>query len=149
MYWSQLVSVISVLKLLHAEYFLVLLLLIKHPQLAEAKQKAYDELYGRLDTKEGEKELYFLVRQRDQAGKDAQQIWVIKDRDGNVLTSEESVLTRWEECFGELMNEDNERERRVEEVETVKQEVGKISKDEVRKAMKTLKNGKAICPDEI
>ena len=55
---------------------------------------------------------------------------VIKDADGNVLTSEESVLRRWMEYFEELMNEKNERERRLEEVEIVNQEVWWIIKDE-------------------
>ncbi|KAG2468150.1 ALLC Allantoicase, partial [Polypterus senegalus] len=39
-------------------------------EVAKAKEKAYDELYERLDTKEREKDLYQLARQRDQAGKD-------------------------------------------------------------------------------
>ena len=43
------------------------------------------------------------------------------------------------------MNEDNDRERRVEGVETVKAEVRKISEDEVRKAL--TKNGKEVDPD--
>ena len=57
-----------------------------------AKQKAYEELYDRLDTKEGEKDLYRLARQRNQAGKDVQRVKLIKDRDGNIITSEEGVL---------------------------------------------------------
>ena len=40
--------------------------------LAMAKGRAYDNLYARLETKEGEKELYRLARQRDRAGKDVQ-----------------------------------------------------------------------------
>uniref|UniRef100_A0A3Q3XEX1 Uncharacterized protein n=1 Tax=Mola mola TaxID=94237 RepID=A0A3Q3XEX1_MOLML len=44
------------------------------------------------------------------------------------------------------MNEGNERERRVEEEETVEQEVGEISKDEVREALKRMKNGKLATP---
>ena len=36
---------------------------------------------------------------------------MIKDREGNVLTSEESGLRRWKEYFEELMNGGNERER--------------------------------------
>ena len=36
---------------------------------------------------------------------------MIKDADGNVLTSEESVLRRWMEYFEELMNGERERER--------------------------------------
>ncbi|KAK3558233.1 hypothetical protein QTP86_013968 [Hemibagrus guttatus] len=75
-------------------------------EVSKAKQKAYDELYTRLDTREGEKDLYRIARQRDRDGKDVQQVRVIKDRDGRVLTSEESVQRRWKEYFEELMNEE-------------------------------------------
>ncbi|KAK3570815.1 hypothetical protein QTP86_027625, partial [Hemibagrus guttatus] len=118
-------------------------------EVSKAKQKAYDELYTRLDTREGEKDLYRLARQRDRDGNDVQQVRVIKDRDGRVLTSEESVLRRWKEYFEELMNEENEREKRVEGVNSVEQKVDKIRKDEVRKALKRMKSGKAVGPDSI
>ncbi|KAK3556662.1 hypothetical protein QTP70_011926 [Hemibagrus guttatus] len=118
-------------------------------EVSKAKQKAYDELYTRLDTREGEKDLYRLARQRDRDGKDVQQVRVIKDRDGRVLTSEESVQRRWKEYFEELMNEENEREKRVEGVNSVEQKVDKIRKDEVRKALKRMKSGKPVGPDDI
>ncbi|KAK3516208.1 hypothetical protein QTP70_006358 [Hemibagrus guttatus] len=118
-------------------------------EVSKAKQKAYDELYNRLDTRDGEKDLYRLARQRDRDGKDVQQVRVIKDRDGRVLTSEESVQRRWKEYFEELMNEENEREKRVEGVNSVEQKVDKIRKDEVRKALKRMKSGKAVGPDDI
>ncbi|KAK3529771.1 hypothetical protein QTP86_003026 [Hemibagrus guttatus] len=118
-------------------------------EVSKAKQKAYDELYTRLDTREGEKDLYRLARQRDRDGKDVQQVRVIKDRDGRVLTSEQSVQRRWKEYFEELMNEENEREKRVEGVNSVEQKVDKIRKDEVRKALKRMKSGKAVGPDDI
>ncbi|KAK3542950.1 hypothetical protein QTP70_007292 [Hemibagrus guttatus] len=118
-------------------------------EVSKAKQKAYDELYTRLDTREGEKDLYRLARQRDRDGKDVQQVRVIKDRDGRVLTSEESVQRRWKEYFEELMNEENEREKRVEGVNSVEQKGDKIRKDEVRKALKRMKSGKAVGPDDI
>ncbi|KAK3548937.1 hypothetical protein QTP70_021683 [Hemibagrus guttatus] len=118
-------------------------------EVSKAKQKAYEELYTRLDTREGEKDLYRLARQRDRDGKDVQQVRVIKDRDGRVLTSEESVQRRWKEHFEELMNEENEREKRVEGVNSVEQKVDKIRKDEVRKALKRMKSGKAVGPDDI
>ncbi|KAK3536363.1 hypothetical protein QTP86_007712 [Hemibagrus guttatus] len=94
-------------------------------------------------------DLYRLARQRDRDGKDVQQVRVIKDRDGRVLTSEESVQRRWKEYFEELMNEENEREKRVEGVNSVEQKVDKIRKDEVRKALKRMKSGKAVGPDDI
>ncbi|KAK3544109.1 hypothetical protein QTP86_001805, partial [Hemibagrus guttatus] len=118
-------------------------------EVSKAKQKAYDELYTRLDTREGEKDLYRLARQRDRDGKDVQQVRFIKDRDGRVLTSEESVQRRWKEYFEELMNEENEREKRVEGVNSVEQKIDKIRKDEVRKALKRMKSGKAVGPDDI
>ena len=52
---------------------------------AMAKRRAYDNLYARLETKEGEKELYRLAGQRDRAGKDVQHMRVIKDENGNVM----------------------------------------------------------------
>ena len=100
-------------------------------EVVKAKLKPYNELYESLETK-GE-DLYHLARQRDQARKDVQQVWVIKDKDGNELTSEDSLPARWKEYFNEL-NEENERERRLDEVGIAKQEFGKISKDKVRKA---------------
>ncbi|MCJ8738183.1 hypothetical protein PDJAM_G00032490 [Pangasius djambal] len=118
-------------------------------EVSKAKQEAYDELYTRLDTREGQKDLYRLARQRDRDGKHVQQIKVIKDRDGRVLTSEESVKRTWKEYFEELMNEENEREKRVVGVTSVEQKVDKIRKDEARKALKRMKSGKAVGPDDI
>ncbi|KAI5085399.1 hypothetical protein C0J45_22987 [Silurus meridionalis] len=88
-------------------------------EVAKAKEKAYEELYERLDTKEGEKDLYRLARQRDRAGKDVLQVRAIKDGDENLLTSEESVLRGWREYFEQLMNEENQSERRLDYVEVV------------------------------
>ncbi|MCI4382174.1 hypothetical protein PGIGA_G00260740 [Pangasianodon gigas] len=118
-------------------------------EVSKAKQEAYDELYTRLDTREEQTDLYRLARQRDRDGKDVQQGRVIKDRDGRVLTSEESVQRRWKEYSEELMNEENEREKRVEGVTSVEKKVDKIRKDEVRKALKRMKSGKAVGPDDI
>ncbi|KAG2456020.1 FGD1 protein, partial [Polypterus senegalus] len=60
----------------------------------KAKEKGYNELYERLDTKEGEKDLYRLARQRDRAGKDVQQVMVIKDKKWKGSTSSPRVLTK-------------------------------------------------------
>ena len=39
-----------------------------------AKGRTHDDLYARLKTKKGEKELYRLARQRDRAGKDVNHV---------------------------------------------------------------------------
>ena len=54
---------------------------------AIAKGRAYENLIARLETKEGEKELYRLARQRDRTGKDVQHVQVIKDENGNVMVN--------------------------------------------------------------
>ena len=118
-------------------------------EVAKAKSKAYDELYEGLDTKEGENTLYRLARQRHQAGKDVQQIRMMKDNDGNVMTDEESVLRIWKEYYMGLMNEENERERREIDGERVNLEVESVSKEEVMENMQRTKNGKAVGPDDI
>ena len=45
----------------------------------------YNDLYDRLNRKEGEKELYRLARHRDRAGKDVEHVRIIKDEYGNVM----------------------------------------------------------------
>ena len=62
-----------------------------------AYDRWYDDLYARLETKKGEKELYRLARQRDRAGKNVQYVRVIKDENGNVMINSEAVLKRWKE----------------------------------------------------
>ena len=61
---------------------------------AMAKGHAYDDLYARLETKEGEKEMYRLVRQRNRAGKDVQHVRVIKHKNHHVMVNSEAVLKR-------------------------------------------------------
>lgn len=69
-------------------------------------------LYVRLDSNKGKKDVYLLARQRDQDGKDVQQIRVMKDVDGSALISEKSVLRSLKDYFEELMNAEHERERK-------------------------------------
>ena len=80
-----------------------------------AKGHVYDNLYARLETKEGEKELYRLARQRDRAGKDVQHVRVIKNKNSNIMVNSEAVLKRWKEYFEKLINEENNRDPRTEE----------------------------------
>ena len=62
--------------------------------IAMAKGHEYENFYAGLETKEGEKELYRLARQRDRAGKDVQHVRVLKDENGNVMVNLEALLKR-------------------------------------------------------
>ena len=74
---------------------------------------------------------------------------VIKDENGNVMVNSEPVLKRWKEYFEKLMNEENNREPRTEEAEVVNKEVNCVSREEVKNALRRMKKGKAVGPDEL
>ena len=116
---------------------------------AMAKGRAYDNLYARLETKEGEKELYRLARQRDKAGKDVQHMRVIKDENGNMMVNSEAVLKRWKEYFEKLMNEENNRDPRTEKAEMVNEDVNCVSREKVKNTIRRMKKGKVVGPDEL
>lgn len=73
----------------------------------------------------------FSRRQKDRVEKDVQQVNVTKNREGNVLTREGSVLKR---CS---VNE--EKEKKMDGGQLVNQEVKKFSKERVRAAMQSVK----------
>lgn len=65
-----------------------------------------------------------------------------------MLTGTKSVMGRWKEHFKELMNYENEREKILKQVTLVDQKVAKISKADVRRALKRMQSGKAVGSEE-
>ena len=61
----------------------------------------------------------------------------------------EAVLKRWKEYFEKLMNEENNRDPRTVETEVVNEEVNCVSREEVKNALRRMKKGKAVGPDEL
>ena len=114
-----------------------------------AKGRANEDLYARLETKEGEKESYRLARQRDRTGKDVQHVRVIKDENGNVMVNSKAVVKRWKKYFEKLMNKKNDIDPKTEETEVINEEVNCVSREEVKNALRRMKKGKAIGPDEL
>ena len=53
------------------------------------------------------------------------------------------------EYFAKLMNEENNRDPRTEEAEVVNEEVNCVSREEVKSALRRMKKGKAVGPDEL
>ena len=54
-----------------------------------------------------------------------------------------------EEYFEKLINEENNRDPRTEESEVVNEEVNCVSREEVKNALRKMKKGKAIGPDNL
>ena len=64
------------------------------------------------------------------------------------MVSLEAVLKIWKKYFKKLLNEKNDKEPRTEEVEEVNEEANCVSR-EVKNALRRMKKGKAVGPDEL
>eukprot|EP00262_Sarcandra_glabra_P012088 TRINITY_DN3039_c0_g2_i3.p1 TRINITY_DN3039_c0_g2~~TRINITY_DN3039_c0_g2_i3.p1 ORF type:complete len:402 (+),score=55.32 TRINITY_DN3039_c0_g2_i3:275-1480(+) len=61
---------------------------------SKVKYEAYDNLYTRLGTKEGEKEIYKLAKIREKKTRDLDQVRCIRDEDQRVLVKEDEIKYR-------------------------------------------------------
>ena len=66
-----------------------------------------------------------------------------------MMVNSEAVLKRWKEYFEKLMNEENNKDPRTEQSEVVNEEVNCVSREEVKNALRRIKKGKAVGPDEL
>ncbi|XP_064083057.1 craniofacial development protein 2-like [Macrobrachium nipponense] len=73
---------------------------------------------------------------------------MIKDKNGRVSSKEESIIARWKEYFGELLNEESPRTI-IRDGNPHERIVQDISREEVKKALDKMKKGKAVGPDGI
>ena len=59
-----------------------------------AKNNAYERLYQRLNSKEGENEVFKLARVRERRTRDLSSVRCIKDENGKVLVEDNKVQER-------------------------------------------------------
>ena len=111
-------------------------------EVAKARNKAYEELYEKLETKKGENEVFKIAKQRNRQNKDVQQVRVIKSKIGEVLMEQEKVKQRWKDYFDNLLNHENPREKRETRTERRERDVKDISGDEVRTGVEEDEEGK-------
>ena len=95
-----------------------------------------------METKEGEKLIYKVAKQRAKNRQDIGEVSVIKSKEGDMLTDEKNIKERWQEYFSDLLNVENSREP-LEEQPPVEDPVQGITQEEVKEAMKKMKSGKA------
>ena len=65
------------------------------------------------------------------------------------MVNSETVLKRWKEYFEKLMNEENNKDPRTEKAKVVNEEVNCVGRDKVKNALRRMKKGKAVGPDEL
>ncbi|KAF8666011.1 hypothetical protein HU200_053900 [Digitaria exilis] len=117
-----------------------------------AKGKAYDDLYQRLGTKEGERDIYRMARIRERKTRDINQIKCIKDETDQLLVKDEEIKDRWREYFDKLFN--GEIEGPALELDDSFDDINRcfvrrIQEAEIGEALKRMKGGKAMGPDGI
>lgn len=117
--------------------------------IAVTKAKKYDEVYEKLGTREGEKEVYRLAKQRKKERREVSGIKRIRGEGAEILTEDEAIKSRWEGYFSKLLNEGVEDEVGEDKGDAASTGVETIGVEEVRKALGKMKVGKAVGPDGI
>src|SRR5215467_3819908 len=113
------------------------------------KAKGYKELYDNLGTREGEKRIFKIAKQRERKRRDVEKVKWVKDENGRVIMEEGKIRERWEQYFCTLMNE-GAGGSGVRMNERVSGEgVEEVTVEEVERAVRNMKRGKAVGPDEI
>jgi len=69
-----------------------------------AKNNAYEKLYQRLHSKEGENEIFKLARARERQTRDLSRVRCIKDEVDRVLVEDAKAQERWQSYFCKLFN---------------------------------------------
>ncbi|GJR65405.1 cleavage/polyadenylation specificity factor, 25kDa subunit [Tanacetum coccineum] len=72
---------------------------------AQAKDKAYEDLYRKLDSKEGANDIYKIAKARERKRMDIGNVRYIKDEGGRTIVREEDIRKRWGEYFSKNVGE--------------------------------------------
>ncbi|GJV57817.1 hypothetical protein Tco_1458822 [Tanacetum coccineum] len=125
---------------------------------AQAKDKAYEDLYRKLDSKEGANDIYKIAKARERKRMDIGNMRYIKDKGGRTIVREEDIRKRWGEYFLSLFNESPPIESRPErsgDVGSSRHQMhydcyySRINQGEVRAALQRMGRNKAVGPDQI
>jgi hypothetical protein len=112
----------------------------------------YNGLYQRLGTKEGEKDIYRMVKSRERKMRDIIQVKYINDETERLLIKDEDIKNKWWKYFDKLFNKDSESssiELVISSHDLNRQFVRRIQESGVKDVLKRMKEGKAMDPDVI
>jgi hypothetical protein len=121
---------------------------------SEAKGKAYESLYNKLDSKEGQNDIFRLAKARERKTRDLTQVKCIKDEDGRVLVQDHDIKNRWEQYFQNLFNKQSSSDIILGDLASSETYLNRgsyrrIQRKEVEEALKAMKPGKSVGPDDI
>ncbi|KAK6751762.1 hypothetical protein RB195_003282 [Necator americanus] len=115
---------------------------------SKAKSDRYKTVYDMLDTREGERAVYRLVRARHRSTFDMEHTKIVKGADGVVLRRSGQILERWQEYYSHLYNEEFCHPP-IPTVPSVEGPVLPITAVEVSAVLAKMKSNKATGPNEI
>ena len=120
--------------------------------MSEGRGQAYEDLYQKLSTKEGEKNVYKMATLRERRTRDFTQIKCIKDETNRLLVKDDEIKNIWREYSDNLFNGENE-STMIELDDSFddanRRFVRRIQESEVKEALKRMKVGKALGPYNI
>ena len=116
--------------------------------MAKAKESTYNDIYDKLDSREGQNIIYKLAETRERRTRDLTDITYIKDCNGTILTDDDEIKARWNESFETLLNVANEREE-LEPPDPVQGPIPSVNDTEIRKQPSKMGRNKACGPDDL
>ncbi|XP_071687764.1 uncharacterized protein [Rutidosis leptorrhynchoides] len=121
---------------------------------ARAKEKAYEGLYRKLDSKEVANDIYRIAKARERRKKDLDSIIFIKDEVGRTMVKEVDIRKRWEEYFSSLFDGRGSRSHDETEDSVLRHYQNysfcqRIHHEEVRLALRKMGRNKSVGPDQI
>ncbi|XP_063851530.1 uncharacterized protein LOC135094941 [Scylla paramamosain] len=116
-------------------------------EVARAKRLVWENWYVGQNSSEKEKDMFKNPKQMKKEKKDVTGAKYIKDEREIIKIKEEEILERWRCYFENQLNEENE--HNLEEVDMVEVLIEEISEEELNRALKGMKSGKALDPTGI
>jgi hypothetical protein len=112
---------------------------------SEARGRAYEDLYQKRRTKEGEKDIYRITKLRERKTRDFNQVKCIKDENGGLLVKDDEIKNRLRAYFDNLFNgEDDSTTIELDDSfdDTNRRFVRRIQESEVKEVLRRMKVGK-------
>ena len=118
-----------------------------------AKDAGYEELYTKLDSREGQDMIYKLAKTRYMRTLDQEYSVYITDERKHIITEPKRIIRRWLGHFKHLLNIGNERDGNMTDV-TQREDaqhtvIEPFELVEVAKQMKKMQNNKVCGPDGV
>jgi hypothetical protein len=92
-----------------------------------------------------------MAKLRERKTRDFNQVKCIKDEADRLLVKDEEIKNRWREYFDKLFNDESEKItiELDDSIDTNRRFVRRIQVSEVKEALKKMKTGKTLGPDDI